>query len=378
MTSSRMAISLGLILAALPLGAVENVAPKTPIPIGTMSVLAFSPAGVFFVGDTRSGSLFAIDLGPRATVAEVKPVEMLDVETKIAAMIGARADDVVVHDLAVDPLSKDIYLAISRNRGKWRGAYDVPNDLGDATELLRIDQAGKISGVELAGRPFTSIALPKLLEPGKKHQFKEVDPRTESITDIAWDEDGVWVAGLSNQEFSSAIWRVPYPFPSSPAAVTTIENYHVAHQAWETFAPVRTLAPVTIDGKKHLIAAYLCTPLVLFPVDQLKDGAHVKGRTISELGSGNYPLDLVVAPAQAGPRLFLANSYLPLMVMKVAEIAAFKDTLTEPAGTYTAGFKGDYRSGSGAQQIDLMGNHLVLLLRRPNGSLELDSWQLAP
>lgn len=384
MTRSFSSSALAVLVAlATPLFAQENAAPPKPPapPIQAMSVLTFSPAGTLFVGDAISGAVFALDLpGPRQKPAEIQMLEIPDVETKIAALVGTRADDLVVHDLAVDPLSYDIYLAISRNRGKWRSPWNLPNDLGNATELVKIRPDGKIEGVELAGVAYTKAELPKPVARGSKHQFKDdVDARTEAITDLAWDDGKLWVAGLSNEEFSSAIWRLPYPFPATAAGITTVENYHVAHQKWETVAPVRTLVAHQLGGKSSLIAAYLCTPLVVYATDQLKDGQHVKGRTVSELGSGNYPLDMVVVPGKDGDRLFLANSFLPMMSIKVKDIEAFSGELKEPAQTYTSGVAGQYRPAGGVQQLDTLGtSHLVMLRRVPSGALDLDTWQLAP
>src|SRR5262249_40132363 len=36
-----------------------------------------------------------------------------------------------------------------------------------------------------------------------------------------------------------------------------------------------------------------CTPIVLISLDELKDGAHIRGKTIAELGYGNTPADLI-------------------------------------------------------------------------------------
>ena len=84
--------------------------------IHSMSALAFGPGGVLFVGDGKAGAVFALDLGD-ATPREVKdPKEITDVEGKLAALLGATPADVLVHDLAVNPQSKNVYLAVSRGR----------------------------------------------------------------------------------------------------------------------------------------------------------------------------------------------------------------------------------------------------------------------
>jgi hypothetical protein len=363
--------------AAFAQDAVPKPAPAPPI--GTMSALAFAPDGTLFVGDARNAAVFAIDLGAREARADAPMVAVADVETKLAALLGARPEDVVVHDLATDPRSLDLYLAVSRNRGKWTGPFNVPNDTGDATELVRISGDGKLHGVDLAGARYTRADLPKPIAPGTSYEWKPgVDKRTEAITDIAWDDGQLWVAGLSNEEFASALWRLPYPFTGKRADVVTLENYHVAHGKWETEAPIRALLPYVIDGKRHLVAAYLCTPLVLFETEALVDGAHVKGRTIAEFGAGNYPLDLVLTRNSKGDRFFLANSNLPLMIIDAKQVAGFEGALTAPVETYTAGIPVQYRSGAGIQQLDLRGAGQVVLLRRHNnGALGLETWTLA-
>src|SRR5262249_24889560 len=49
----------------------------------------------------------------------------------------------------------------------------------------------------------------------------------------------------------------------------------------------------TLAGRPYLVAAYTCTPIVLIPLDDLKDGAHIRGKTIAELGYGNTPADMI-------------------------------------------------------------------------------------
>jgi hypothetical protein len=74
---------------------------------------------------------------------------------------------------------------------------------------------------------------------------------------------------------------------------------------------VRTFVPYSLKGRAHLLAAYLCTPLVTIAVDDLKDKAHVRGRTVGEFGSGNYPLDMVVYKKDGKEKLLIANSNCP-------------------------------------------------------------------
>ena len=57
--------------------------------IRSLSALAFGPEGVLFVGDSKGGGVFAIDLGPREAREIKEPKEVTDVEGKLAALLGA-------------------------------------------------------------------------------------------------------------------------------------------------------------------------------------------------------------------------------------------------------------------------------------------------
>lgn len=69
--------------------------------------------------------------------------------------------------------------------------------------------------------------------------------------------------------------------------------YHTVHNQLETRAPIRAMTFAEIRGKAYLLAAYLCTPLVSIPLNSLKDGAHIRAKTITELGESGIPVDLL-------------------------------------------------------------------------------------
>jgi hypothetical protein len=342
--------------------------------IRSMSALAFGPPGVLFVGDGRSGSIFAIDLGGRAKPPQegTKPPEIQDLEGKIAARLGTSPGEIMVHDMAVDPASRRVYLAVSRGRDRWRSAWLLPNDVADATILLEIDATGRIDEVPLDSVRFARAELPNPVDPAKKHEWKkEVDLRADTITDMAFHAGTLWVAGLSNEEFASTMWRFAWPFRPG-ATATTLENYHGAHGKWETAAPIRTFVPYRLGNTEHVLAAYLCTPFVTFPASDLADGKHVKGRTIAEFGWGNYPLDMIVYRKQGKEKLLIANSNLPFMIVDPAEIERFTGAITAETKTYTAGVAYEPRSGTGVLQLDAFDDTQLLVLRRqPSGQMDL-------
>ena len=200
--------------------------------------------------------------------------------------------------------------------------------------------------------------------------------RTDAITDIAYDDGKLYVAGLSNEEFASALRVMNFPFDEE-VSHTTIEVYHVAHKKSETEAPIRTLVPYTLNGKKYILASYTCTPFVSIPVDDLKPGAHVVSKTLAEFGSGNMPIDIIqYKNSEDKEMLMMSNSSKTLIRINPEDIDVNAAGLTEPMaeGQYTIGLKHDVLSGQGITQIDnLNSNNILILQRQRNGRLDLRS-----
>jgi hypothetical protein len=367
-----LALTLGA-LYAFSAGASGGFTTGAP-GIRSMSALAFGPDGVLFIGDGKGGAVFALDLDDKTGTAGVEALNVPNLEGKIAAFLGTRKDDVLIHDMAVNPISQNVYLAVSRGRGQWDREWLLPNDVADANVLVKVDPKGGLSEVPLSEVRFSKASLPNPVSPDRKHAWKEgIALRTDTITDMVFSGGTLYVAGLSNEEFAAALWRFSYPF-GGEAKVTTVENYHGAHGQFETEAPIRTFVPYALGGKDHILAAYLCTPLVTFPLADLKDGEHVKGRTVAEFGSGNYPLDMLVYKKDGREKLLIANSDLPFLIVDPKDIETYEGAISQPTETYVAGVRYEPRSGVGVQQMDLLNaENIVTLRRHPGGNLDMVS-----
>src|SRR5436189_3830500 len=143
-------------IAAVAMAAIGSAAPAAvgsfadgAIKAKSYSKLAFSPDGILFVGDSIGARIYALDLGDRQRQDAVKPLQVGDIEGKIAAMLGADPRDVMIHDMAVNPMSKNIYLTVSRGRRAFTGQWQLPNDVANASVLLRVTPAGAIEEVRL-------------------------------------------------------------------------------------------------------------------------------------------------------------------------------------------------------------------------------------
>lgn len=332
----------------------------------SMSVLTFSPEGTLFIGDSKDSVVYAVDFTGEAEKPDpdFQKFAVADLEGKIASLLGADADDIMIHDMAIHPKSKEVFLAVSRGRKGWDSIWYTPNDVADAQILLKIHGEGEISEVSLAGHGFTRTAIPDPVSEDDIHRWKKTKLRADVVTDMAFHDNKLYVAGLSNEEFSSTLRVFNYPFDEK-AEKAGIEIFHGAHGEWETNAPIRAFLPF----QNEVLAAYLCTPLVKIPTKELKDGGKVRGTTIAELGSGNTPLDMVSYKFEGKDYILLANSNRAMMRFEVDKINAFKGSITKEAGA-GEGVEFSHMRGFGVVQLDKFSDEtLALLARQPSGKL---------
>ena len=324
--------------------------------------LAFGPEGILFVGDTKGSALFAIDTGDRAEAAHKSPVQVKDLAGKLAAALGTKAEQVMINDLAINPRSGTVYVSAARGRGP-----------DAAPVLFRVHGDGKLDEVALDNVRFARAEIPNAPAPNASERGQSL--RNEAITDLAYVDGRVFLAGLSNEEFSSRLIAIPYPFSESFDGAA-IEIYHGAHGRFETKSPVRTFVPYRIGNDPYLLAAYTCTPLVKVPVADLKAGAHVKGTTIAELGNRNRPLDMITYQKDGKDYLLLANSSRGVMKIPT-EGAGGAQGITAPVqGTKGLGYE-TIASLKGVVQMDKLDDgHAVILVQDQAGELNLETIDL--
>src|SRR5262249_43361847 len=132
-----------------------------------------------------------------------------------------------------------------------------------------------------------------------------------------------------------------------------------------------------IKGQAHLLAAYTCTPLVKFPVEQLKPGEKIKGTTIAELGNRNVPLDMVVYSKGGKDFILMANNARGVMKITTENIDKIEAITKNPA-TLTAGLTYEtIESLKGVQQLAKLDNErAVALVRSAEGKLDLQTIDL--
>ncbi len=258
-------------------------------PLRSAGALAFGPDNVLFVGDITGSAVHAFAL--RATdVTSQTDVELGNfhnfegrdlvhgLDQKLAALFGTTYDKIVINDMVVHQPSQQLFISVERGRST------------DAVPAIVKVNHGELEIVDLGHIPHSHVGIPNEPDPTAMLEFDT--QRSFAITDVKYYNGEIFVTGVSNQRFASTLHRIAYPF-NAQMATSTVEIWHPVHGEFETRAPIIRQVIKEVQGEPYLFAVYGCTPLVRFPLASLKDGAHVRGDVIGELGYGSNPLDMV-------------------------------------------------------------------------------------
>jgi len=327
--------------------------------------LAFGPNGVLFIGDPKAATIFAVETKDTTGDRSKTSLNVDNVSGKIAALLGTQPEQVRIQDLAVNPASGKAYLSVSRGRGPDTQAV-----------ILRVEPSGAISEFSLDSVAFSKAALPNPPADTVSGQgARRQNARTMAITDLAFIDGQVIVAGLSNEEFASTLRAIPYPF-SEVSRGAGVEIFHGNHGRLETRSPVRTFVPISFGGDPQIIAAYTCTPLVRFPLSDLRPGAKVRGTTIAELGNRNTPLDIIAYQKDGKNYLLLANQVRGVMKISTDELTTRKG-IEKPVKSGTAGQPFETLKGwKGVTQLDQLNDVSVVVLEENAGTANLRTMPL--
>jgi hypothetical protein len=345
--------------------------------------IAFGPEGILFVADNAAAKIFAVAVPEEGPAAGAEPFDVADVDARLSSFLGCDRADVIIRDMAVHPVTHNVFLSVQRGRG----------ESGQAV-LVRINGLdGVVTGVPLRDLPMAEMVLGDapaeddertdvLLPMGEEGEELTVGERTirilrppirtSTITDMAYVDGQLLVAGLSNEEFSSKLRRVPFPFAAGVVA-NNLEIFHVSHGKWETHAPIRAFVPYE-DGRS-ILATYTCTPVVHFGLADLQPGSKTVGRTVAELGAMNQPLDMVSFMAGGDEHLLVANSSHGLIKIDCADIDR-QEGLTEPREP--VGVPREKKDLEGIVRLaNLNGTHVLALQVDESGAGHLRSLKTA-
>ena len=288
--------------------------------------LTFSDEGVLFVGDNHNGAIYAFEIPAEEPSGRTLPLSIRNIDMKIAELLGVGVGSVEINDLAVHPISNEVYISIARiesfasqpaivkiSADQDISLLDTSSLAFQKQELIEFPDGQATFHVRGAGG---GGPLPRDMAKGA------VSVRSLAIMDLEYHDGELFVAGVAYDNFRSSLRRLPYPFDGTQD-VTAVEMYHITHDRYESRAPIRAMSVQEIDGKPQLVAAYTCSPLVLVPLDEITDGAKISANTIMDMGNGQ-PLDMV--PFQMGDQkmLFVTNNSRSPQVIPVEGLSGAK------------------------------------------------------
>ena len=322
------------------------------------NIMTFGPDNVLFVGDSKSAVVYAFET--KATeLKDPTPYNFFGVDKKIAEKLGANPSDILIQDMKVHPLSQEAYISLKRGHG--------PDDKSFIAIVSPKDGSVGFLNVRKAKQSKVTVSDPVTETP---NLWRDIPPSTLNITDMDFHKGNLYVAGLTNGEFASTMRVIPFPFNKKQSKVGSIEMYHAVHTQMETRAPVRAMLFEELGGVETLVAAYTCTPLVTMPASAVKEGNHVKAKTIAELGYGNVPIDMITFVAQEldgsyDKKLLITNKY------RSASLISIKDLAEANKGAGLSGFSRGPEGVaifpvplSGVMHIDNQNQMMLSVLRR--------------
>ncbi|NDZ15903.1 hypothetical protein C7T35_33000 [Variovorax sp. WS11] len=331
--------------------------------VQSVSRLAAGPGNVLFIADWKTARVHALTLPNAPQKPAGTAFNILDLEPLLSKQVGGKK--FTVEDMVARPGTGEVYIALSHGAAKTPALVVVTSD----RKTRRIDlKSAKTTSIALRDAPTTGYRF-----------WKDTPERSYTVTDMKYRDGALYVAGLSNQEFASTLRRARYPFDAQQS-VTSVEIYHTGHNLIETRAPIRAMSFASWGGKPYLVAAYTCTPIVTIPLEDLKDGAHIRGKTIAELGYGNTPAGMIAytktEQGKTQEYLMLLNfergaSAIPVSQVEAASVRPGIETLV-PFGQIT-GLEATSVPLAGTMRLDNLDDQSFIVLRR---RLEKDALQL--
>ena len=120
-----------------------NFSKGTP-EVKSMTALAFGPSGVLFIGDSQNPSVFAVEIKDTKKAASAQ-CDLNNIDWKIDEWLATTTENVSITDMAVNPVSKKLYIAVKS---------------GDGTPvLLTLSGNNELKAVSLKNVNFSSTAV---------------------------------------------------------------------------------------------------------------------------------------------------------------------------------------------------------------------------
>jgi len=320
--------------------------------IKSAGALAFGPDGVLFVADAPNTTVYALATGD-AKGSDTKSLKVEKIDAAIGSLLGTTGADIIINDMKVNPASGNVYLSVMRGKG--------PDAL---PAIVKVGADNKVTELSLKDIPFASVKLTNAMN----------SQRYSAITSMAFLKGELYVAGFTKEEWESNLRAIPFPFSESATKGAGVKIYHAAHSKSESTAPIQTFMAYDIAGQTHLLASYTCTPLVKFPVADVKKLDKIQGTTVAELGNQNRPLDIIAYSKDGKDYALIANSSRGIMKVALAGVDKIEEITTPVRNGGTAGLKYDKIAElTGVTQLDKLSSDKAVILKKTGSETTLEA-----
>ncbi|QDT12113.1 hypothetical protein [Planctomycetes bacterium K23_9] len=330
-----------------------------PVELQSVGPMIFGPSNVLFIGDPKAAKVYALNTEDSGKSSG--EYDIADITSKVATALNV--DQAAIVDLAVNPETRNAYVGINAG-GKGHLARIAPD--GTVTRL----------NLDKIGHAIANLPNPpedKVVKRGRRSS----NPRDNCITDIAYNDGKVIVAGLSADEAPSAVREFEFPFREEAEGIQ-VEIYHAAHGRDESNAAIQAFVPFNIGGEPNLLAGFTCTPLVKIPIAKIGSSEKVKGTTLAELGNRNRPLDMIVYSKDGEDFLLMANSARGVMKISTGDLERDSGLTEKVSGGGSAGQ--DYETIASLKdvvQLDKIDDgHALVMIQSDNGPASLKTIDL--
>jgi hypothetical protein len=321
--------------------------------LASLDRIAFGPGGVILLGDGAKDRIVAVETGDTGTGEDLTFNRVDNLTTRIASAIGTEVApiEIQVRDIAVNPLTKRMYIAA------WRSTDISPH-------LLWLDANGAAHEVDMSQVVYASVSYSPIQTPGS------------TVTDIAW-LDGLVVASVMKQAaVASHVVMIETPFEhGAPSAFMKPRIYHRSASSWMTDIAIDRLFVFPGNFNQQWMGlSFAGTPVSKYQVSELLGGpVQQTGRTQFDFGLGRSIRDFVyyddgkdewllaaVFNLQFDGQTLAARVHRDLLVDStfVQENAPI---LFDPAGSVLVEGVQRVVDFDGADHLELVGNRIVLL-----------------
>ena len=108
---------LGCVLSVFPAAAESLLTSleKGDVQLESIGPINFGPEGILFIADPKAAKIYAVDTADRSAAPSSRE-DVKDIDLKIASLLGIGVKEVLIHDMALNPISGAAYLWWSTQR----------------------------------------------------------------------------------------------------------------------------------------------------------------------------------------------------------------------------------------------------------------------